>query len=213
MVRYALTLFLFFLSPVYAQDQSAIVDKLFPPGVSKVNFFGDTLATIAFCNLWNHVDQYELATGIRFFGVISADRKAMETVRQKQYEKYRREITTISQHQEFCSAAVRHPFMMKIMRRGFPIIAGSDDRRQPEKIEFFGNTLGPVLFCKIAFDEQKWGTFLFEMGVKSESMPALNKQADTTANKLKADNASTADVAAYCQQVRENPGIARFIKR
>ena len=59
MVRYALTLFLLFHSPAYAQDQSAIVDKLFPHGVSKVDFFGDTLATIAFCNLWNHVDQYD----------------------------------------------------------------------------------------------------------------------------------------------------------
>lgn len=213
MLRCALTLFLLFLSPAYAQDQSAIVDKLFPPGVSKVDFFGDTLGTIAFCNLWNHVDQYELATGIRFFGVTSADQKAMEAVRQKQYGKYRSEITTISQHQEFCSAAVRHPFMMRIMRRGFPIIAGSDDRRQPEKIEFFGNILGPILFCKIAFDGEKWGTFLFEMGVKSESMPALYKQVDTAANKLKAENASTANVGAYCQQVRENPGIARFIKR
>ena len=178
-----------------------------------MDFVGDMFATIAFCNLWNHVDQYELATGIRYIGVTSADRKAMEAFRQKQYEKYRREITTISQHQEFCSAAVRHPFLMKTMRRGFPIIAGSDDRRQPEKIEFFGNVLGPVFFCKISFDDEKWGKYLFEMGVKSESISALNKQADTVANKLKAENAQMADAAAYCQQAREHPGIARFVKR
>jgi hypothetical protein len=213
MVRFALILILFFLSPAYAQDQKEIVDKLFPPGVSKVGFLGDTLATIAFCNLWKLVDQYELAAGMRFFGITSVDQKAMEAVQQQQYDKYRREITTISQHRDFCSAAARHPFMTRIMRQGVPIIAGSDHRRQPEKIEFFGKMLGPVFFCNIPFDGEKWGTFLFEMGVTSVSMAALNKRADAATNELKIENASKTDIAAYCLQVRKNPAVARFIKR
>lgn len=99
------------------------------------------------------------------------------------------------------------------MRKGFPIVAGSDDRRQPEKIDFFGSALGSAIFCKIPIDGVKWGKFLFEMGVKSESVPALNKQATAAAAGIAASKTIKRDTAEYCQQVRENPTIARFTKQ
>jgi hypothetical protein len=73
---------------------------------------------------------------------------------------------------------------MKTMRSGYHSFPGSDDRRQPEKIEFFGNFLGTMVFCNYPVDADKWGRFLFDMGVQVESMTALGNQAKTTQQAL-----------------------------
>lgn len=187
--------------------------KMLSAAVTKTDFYGDMLAVIGFCNLWLHVDQYELAASMRFFGITSAEQPAVRAAQEKHYTEYKQKFPAMTQQGDFCGRAVRHPFFVKILRRGFPVVAGSDDRRQPEKIEFFGNMLGPVFFCKITLDENEWGRFLFEMGLKSESVSALNKHAMKVMNELNAQNSTPSEIAAYCQTIRASPAVARFVKR
>jgi len=163
MFRYLLATLLVMTGPSFAQD-NPVAQKLLPPGVTKAEFFGDLLAVISFCNLTMSIDQYEFGAGMRFFGITSADRPAMETMRDKQYEKFRREVTTPAKHFDFCKAAYRHPILSKAMRRGVPSFIGSDDRRQEEKIEYFGTSMGTLMFCKVpsmgsdgAHSFSKWG--------------------------------------------------------
>jgi hypothetical protein len=214
MLRCALaaTLIAFSL-PTHAEDGSALAQKLLPPGVTRAEFFGDLLAIIAFCNLTNQVDQYEVSAGMRFFGVTSADRPAMEAARDKRYEVYRRQYSTWSKHTDFCTNDKSHLLLSKIMRRGFHSFPGSDDRRQDEKIEVFGTALGTMMFCKIPVDGDKWGQFLFDMGVKSESLTALTNQTRTTHQALLLEHGNPQKASQLCAEVKLNPSVERFIKR
>jgi hypothetical protein len=199
--------------PTLAQDNFVTAQKLLPPNMTKADFFGEIFAVIAFCNLTYYVDQYELSALARFFGVASADRAAMETIRDKKYQEFRRQFTTPAKHQDFCTTSVQNPIFVKIKRSGFPSIPGSDYRRQPEKIEFFGDMLGTMTFCKIPTDGEKLGRILFEMGVQSESMNALQAEARKHQQELAAQYGTPQGATQVCSEVRANPGIDRFTKR
>src|SRR5262249_7841312 len=160
------------------------------------------LAVIAFCNLTYYVDQYELSALMRFFGVVSAYRAAMGRVRDKKYQEFRRQFTTPAKHQDFCTTSVQNPFLTKLKRSGFPSIAGSDYRRQPEKIEFFGDILGTMTFCNIPTDGEKIGRLLFEMGVQSESMDALQAEARKHQRELAAQYGTPQGATQVCSEVR-----------
>ena len=99
------------------------------------------------------------------------------------------------------------------MRSGYPLTPGSDYRRQPEKIEFFGDILGTMAFCKISTDEEKLGRFLFDMGVQSESMNALRAEARKHQQDLTAQYGTPQVAAQVCSEVRANPAVDRFTKR
>ena len=97
-LRYSLALLLF-VSSAYGEDNRINFEGQLQTTASKVEFFGDILATVTFCNLGNYVDQYELAAGFHFFGITRADEKPIDVVRQRQYQRYRTEIRTLSQHE------------------------------------------------------------------------------------------------------------------
>jgi hypothetical protein len=99
------------------------------------------------------------------FGVTSADRPAMEASRDKNYQILRDKSKTAREHADFCIEKRSWPFFIKAVRKGSPLSAGSDTSKQPEKIELFGNMLGALVFCKIDVDGNKWGRFLWDMGV------------------------------------------------
>ena len=204
MFRYILAI-LFCISNAPASAQAL------PPLVDKVEFFGDILAVVAFCNLIQTVDQYELSAGMRHFGISSADRVAMEASRDKHYATFRRENATPAKHQEFCVKSMRHSFLVKVQRSGVPSHVGSDHRRQPEKIEFFGDILANMVFCKIPVNSDKWGAFMFNMGVKSESMAALGEHATKTQKAIAAEYGTSQGAAEMCKETRANPAVQRFM--
>ena len=53
------------------------------------------------------------------------------------------------------------------------MIVGSDAAKQPEKIEFFGNLIGTMFFCKIDVDDTNFESFFSDMGVRSENFKSL----------------------------------------
>ncbi|WP_072387095.1 hypothetical protein [Hyphomicrobium sp. CS1BSMeth3] len=198
-MRYTLAALLILLSnPVSAQQLQM------PKGLAAPQFLGDMLAVVAFCNLTNSVDQYEMSAFARAIGITPTDKAHVEAERIKHYGKYRSHFDTLQKHQDFCGKITRHPFLLKVMRRGVPNSVGSDDRRQSEKIDYFGEMLAKLLFCNAQVDEMKWGNYLFAMGVKSESMPALGAHAKKMRSAI-AGKYSTPQLASeMCTQVRDN---------
>jgi len=206
MSRYTLGVaFLLLSSPVLAQQLQL------PQGLNKAEYFGDVLAVVAFCNLTLSVDQYEMSAGMKAFGVTSSDQAGMEAVRAKYYEMYRREFTTPEKHQDFCTKIMNHPFIAKVKRRGVPTIAGSDDRRQSEKIEVFGEMFARMTFCKIQINAAKWGLFLSNMGVKSDSMPALSEHAAKTHNAISAKYNTPHFATDMCNETRASLDVQRLM--
>jgi hypothetical protein len=179
----------------------------------RVEFFGDILALMGFCGLFHHVDQYEMAMGMKAFDVTSADRPAMEAIRDKRYRAYREKYKTASAHGDFCIQVRSHPFFIKAGRKGSPIVVGSETTKQPEKIELFGNALGAMLFCKIHIDANKWGSFLFDMGVKSESVAALTDQSVQKRKSLVAQYGAPEWAVEFCNQTRADPAMYRFSRQ
>jgi hypothetical protein len=168
---------------------------------------------MAYCNFFHHVDQYEMAMAMKAFGVTSIDRQAIEARRDSQYKMYRSKFQNASSHGDFCIRARSHPFFIKAGRRGSPLIPGSDTNKQPEKIELFGDFLGVVAFCKIPIDDERWGKFLFDMGVKSESVPAIGTKAIAVRRALLAEHSNPARAQQVCDEARKNPSIYRFGKQ
>jgi hypothetical protein len=181
-----------------------------PQGLTKAEFFGEMLALIAFCNLTQSVDQYEFSAGMRAFGVTSSDRAAIESGRRKHYEVFRRDFATVDKHQDFCTKGMTHPFIARTMRRGVPTVAGSDDRRQPEKIVFFGDIFAKIRFCKIPVNDDRFAMLLINMGVKSESIPALREHSANTQKALATEYNTTQRIADLCRVTRTNPTIERL---
>jgi hypothetical protein len=213
-------------SPAFCENDvlpEDMLQKLLPPNVTKVGFLGDLLAVIAFCNLNKEVDQYELLAGMRAFGISSADRTAMEAIRDKQYGAYRREFSTASKHQAFCADVasisppgsrnhLRSSFLTKLMRSGVPFMAGSDYRRQSEKIEFFGDLLGTLQFCRVPVEAQKLGSFLFYMGIQSESTSALKERTAKRYKELGTEYGVPDDASEVCKEVAANQWVRSLVK-
>lgn len=182
-----------------------------PPSFDRIAFFGDIFARMSFCGLFNFVDQYELMSATKAFGVTGSDRPAIEAVREKNYQKLRDTFKTPAAHGDFCIENWSHPFLVKAGRRQSTSIAGSDTTKQPEKIEVFGELLGSLTFCKMQIDGDKWGRFLFDMGVKSESIPAMAERAKAAQQSL-APLAGTSQANEFCAQTKLNPSLSRFSK-
>ena len=182
-----------------------------PPGFDRVEFFGVVLARMSFCGMFQDVDQYELAVAMKAFGVTSADRPAIEVSQDKNYQILRAKSKTAREHADFCIENRSWPFFIKAARKGLPLLAGSDTSKQPEKIEQFGNLLGALVFCKIDVDGNKWGRFLWDMGLKSESMSAMADQAKRQQQALIAEN-TPQRAAKACREARTNPDLYRFNK-
>jgi hypothetical protein len=181
-----------------------------PPGFDRVEFFGVVLARMSFCGMFHQVDQYEMAMAMKAFGVVQTDRPAMEASRDRNYQILRDKFKTARDHADFCIENRSWPFFIKAGRKGSPLWVGSDPEKQPEKIEFFGNMLGALVFCKISMDGVKWGMFLSDMGVRSESMRAMGEVATKRGLALAAENSP--EQAAACKDVRSNPNFNRFSK-
>jgi hypothetical protein len=203
-------LILLIATSAYAQTQPQPQPQI-PPGFDRVEFFGVVLARMAFCGMFHHVDQYEFATAMKAFGVTSADRPAMEASRDKNYQILRDKFKTAREHGDFCIENRSWPFFIKAGRKGSPSWVGSDPGKQPEKIELFGNMLGALVFCKIDVDGNKWGLFLSDMGVKSESMSAMGDQAKRQQQALIAES-TPQRAAEACKETRANPYLYRFSK-
>jgi hypothetical protein len=182
-----------------------------PPGFDKVEFFGVVLARMSFCGMFHYVDEYELSMAMKAFGVTTADRPAMEASRDKNYQLFRDKIKTAREHADFCIENRSWPFFIKAARKGLPSLVGSDTNKQTEKIELFGNMLGALRFCKIDVDGNKWGTFLWDMGVTSESMSAMADQAKRQLQALIAGDAPQR-ASEVCKEARANPYLYRFNK-
>jgi hypothetical protein len=217
-------------TPGFSQEGQLIPEsllrKLLPPGVTKFDFFGDALAVIAFCNFTKDVDQYELAAGMRAFGVAPADQPKIDAIRDRQYDIYRRDFSNLMRQRDFCAAAVtdavkisrasdsiRASFLLKIQRSGVPLLPGSDSRRQPEKIEVFGDLLGKASFCKISIDAHKFADFLSYMGVQAESMDALGNRAAKRQRDLVAQYESPDKALHVCDEAGADPWVRSFIKQ
>ncbi len=198
-MRYLLTILLFLVSPPASAQQLQL-----PNGLNAPEFFGDMLAVVAFCNLTDSVDQYEMSAFARAVGIAGADKVQVEAERTKHYGKYRSHFDTLEKHVDFCSKIKSHPFLLKVMRRGVPSFAGSDDRRQPEKIEVFGELLAKLLFCNVQIDATKWGNYLFEMGVKSENSPAIGSHAKSVRSTLVAKFPTPQLAKEMCKQVNSS---------
>lgn len=184
-----------------------------PPNFDKRDYFGDMLALTAFCGLAHNVDQYEMGQAMKAFGVTSVDRQAIEVAREKHYQAYRDKFKTSSTHGDFCIAIRSHPFFSKVSRNGTPVHVGSDTKKQEEKTELFGHFLGAMAFCKIPFDAEKWWSYMFDMGVKSETVPALTAHSNKVRQDLLSAYGTPDQAAVVCDQVRTNPAAHRFTKR
>jgi hypothetical protein len=202
-------LFLFVSTAAFAQTESQPQPQM-PPGFDRVEFFGVVLARMSFCGMFHYVDQYEMAMAMKAFGVVQADRPAMEASRDKNYQMLRDKLKTAREHADFCIENRSWPFFIKAARKGTPLWVGSDPEKQPEKIELFGNLLGALVFCKIPIDGNKWGRFLSDMGVKSESMRAMSEVATKQGLALAAEKSPQA--AEVCKDTRANPNFNRFSK-
>ncbi|WP_284180368.1 hypothetical protein [Rhabdaerophilum sp. SD176] len=181
-----------------------------PNGLSKTEFFGDILAAISFCNLTLSVDQYELGAGMRAFGVTRKEIQELNAAKTRHYHVYRRDFDNSESHQEFCIKIMQHPFISRVLRRGVPTIIGSDDRRQPEKIEFFGVITAKLSFCKINVSNQKFGFFMAHMGLSPESFPALREQIAKSRRDLVNEYSNPQLAAEMCREVRDNPSLERL---
>jgi len=181
-----------------------------PPGFDRVEFFGVVLARMSFCGMFHDVDQYEMAMAMKAFGVVQTDRLAMEASRDKNYQILREKFKTAREHADFCMENRSWPFFVKARRKGSPSWVGSDPEKQPEKIELFGNMLAALVFCKIPIDGNKWGLFLSDMGVRSESMKAMREVATKQGLALAAEKSP--EQAEACKEVRANPNFNRFSK-
>jgi hypothetical protein len=202
-------LFLVISSTAFAQTPPQSQPQI-PPGFDRVEFFGVVLARMSFCGMFHQVDQYEMAIAMKAFGVVQTDRPAMEASRDKNYQILRDKFKTARDHADFCIENRSWPFFIKAGRKGSPSWVGSDPEKQPEKIEFFGNMLGALIFCKIPMDGTKWGMFLSDMGVRSESMKAMGEVATKQGLALAAEKSP--EQAAACKEVRANPNFNRFSK-
>ena len=76
--------------------------------------------------------------------------------------------------------------------------------------QLFGNMLGTLTFCKIPVDGTKWGMFLSDMGVRSESMKAMGEVATKEGLALAAEKSP--EQTAACNEVRTDPNLNRFSK-
>jgi hypothetical protein len=170
------------------------------------------LAILSFCNFHDITDRYEIFVALRDLGVTSRDRTEIYTLRDKNYQRLRSEYTTPAAHEKFCSASRSQFFFIKTKRKGVPIVAGSDTEKQPEKIEAFGNVLGVLLFCERKIDDVRWGSFLFDMGVKSESVSALNAQAAQVRRSLSAEHGSPQRAPEICAKATNNFSAPDFIR-
>jgi hypothetical protein len=197
-------------TPAFAQSTPPAQPQL-PPGFDRVAFFGDILARMSFCGFHYFIDEYEMGMAMKAFGVIGSDRPAIEAVRDKNYALLREKYKTAKEHGDFCIQNRSHPFFMKASRKGIPLWVGSDTDKQPEKVELFGDLFAAITFCKMPIDGNKWGRFLSDMGVKSESMPAMSERAAQT-QRAYAQMAGTPQVNALCNETRSNPNVARFSK-
>ncbi len=193
--------------PAMAQQ---LPPEFLPPKFNKVEFFGDTLAVIAFCGLWHDIDQYEIASAMKALGVAQADRPAIEQVREKNYQGLRGKYQTAKAHGDFCIEIRSHPFLTRVKRSGVPSVVGSDHRRQPEKIEVLGNLLGAMATCKTQLDDNKWGLFIVDMGVAVESLAGITAQAKTARQSILATHNTPEKMNAFCDQTRSNPYLIRF---
>lgn len=202
-------LFVLISSTALAQTPPKLQPQM-PPGFDRIEFFGIVLARMSFCGMFHHVDQYEMAMAMKAFGVMQADRPAIEASRDKNYQIIRDKFKTARDHADFCIENRSWPFFIKAGRKGSPSWVGSDTEKQPEKIELFGNMLGALSFCKIPIDGTKWGMFLSDMGVKSESIKEMGEVATKKGLALVAEKNS--EQAAACKEVRANPNFNRFSK-
>jgi hypothetical protein len=184
---------------------------LLPLGFDRVAFFGDILARMSFCGMYHDIDEYELASAMKAFGVTPGDRALIENGREKYYQSLREKFKTARDHADFCIENRNNPFFVKAGRKGSPTIVGSDDRRQPEKIEVFGDLLGAMLFCKIDVSGDKWGKYLFDMGVNSESIQALSARAKRKQQAL-VEAGQSRQAEEFCQNTRSSPYLSRFGK-
>lgn len=192
-------------TPALAQNTQPAQPQL-PSGFDRVAFFGDILARMSFCGLHYFIDQYEMGVAMKAFGVVGSDRPAMEAARDKNYAVLREKFKTAKEHADFCIQNRSHPFFMKAARRGLPLWVGSDTIKQSEKIELFGDFLASMTFCKMPIDGDKWGLFLSDMGVKSESMQAMSERAAQT-QRAYTQMAGTPQANALCNETRSNPSI------
>jgi len=193
--------------------KAAAQTQQLPPNFPRKEFLGDMLALLSFCNFHDITDRYEIFVAFKELGVTSADRLEIFALRDKNYQIYRRKFDTPATHEKVCREARSQFFFIKTKRKGVPIAAGSDTDKQPEKIETFGNILGVLFFCQAKVDENKWGSFLFEMGVKSDSIPALNNQAQVTQHALAAQYRNPQGAPEVCAKAKNGFSADSFIKQ
>jgi hypothetical protein len=193
--------------PAAAQTQQV------PPNFRKKEFFGDMLAILSFCNFHDITDRYEMFVAFKELGVTSADRSEIFAIRDKNYQIYRNKFDTPATQEKFCKDARSQFFFVKTKRKDVPIVAGSDTEKQPEKIETFGDVLGVLVFCRTKIDINRWGGFLVDMGVKSESMDALGKQAVQTERALVVQYGSPEHAPDVCAKAKNSFSADRFIKQ
>jgi hypothetical protein len=178
---FAIRLALFSLClPAGAQTQQAAPNPNFP----KKEFLGDSLALLSFCNFHDITDRYEIFAAFKELGITAAENVEIMAIRDKNYQIYRNKYTTPAAQEKICRQARSQFFFIKTVRKGVPIIPGSDTEKQPEKIETFGTILGVLVYCEMKVDGTRWGHFMSDMGVKAESMDALGNQARETQRAL-----------------------------